>query len=41
MGNFFNNKLINYIFLIYILFLCKDLFYKADIYNIKIKEKNK
>ncbi len=40
MGNFFNNKLINYIFLIYILFLCKDLFYKADIYNIKIKEKN-
>ena len=40
MSDIFNNKLINYIFLIYVLFLCKDLFYKADIYTIEIKEKN-
>ena len=39
MGNFFNNKLINYIFLIYILFYVK-IYFMLDIYNIKIKEKN-
>lgn len=35
----FNNKVINYIFIIWLIFLLKDIFYKSDIYIVDIQEK--
>ena len=40
MQNIFSNKIINYLFILYVFFLIKDILYKSEVYIITIKEKN-